>query len=75
MHLNSYFDPDGPGGAIGVARDGEDAFVDVIGFGDIDERSPITSGTSFDLASVTKVFTGTAVMPRGAVVTPKGKIL
>lgn len=65
MHLDSYFDPEGPGGAVGIARDGEDGFVDVIGFGDIDARSPITAETSFDLASVTKVFTGTAIMLLG----------
>ena len=65
MPLDSYFDPEGSGGAVGIARDGEDAFLDVIGFGDIDARSPITSRTSFDLASVTKVFTGTAAMLLG----------
>ncbi len=33
MHIDSYFDPEGPGGEVAIARDGEDAYLDVIGLG------------------------------------------
>src|SRR5688500_5468517 len=62
MVLGSYFDACGPGAALGIARDGEAGLRACLGLADIGAGAPITPRTSFDLASVSKVFTGAAVM-------------
>jgi N-acyl-D-aspartate/D-glutamate deacylase len=45
-----------------VIRDGEVAFAAGYGLADLERREPITSQTTFDLASVSKQFTAAAVL-------------
>lgn len=53
---------EGPGAAVGVARDGELLLRRQAGLASIDLNQPITSQTSFRIASVSKQFTCTAVL-------------
>ncbi len=60
--LENYFDPDGPGAALVVACEGASPVVECLGFANVEERTPITPDTPFELASVSKWFTATAIM-------------
>lgn len=53
---------DGPGCAVLVLKDGKVAHKKGYGLANLEHRVPITSETVFDLASVSKQFTATAVM-------------
>ncbi len=50
-----------PGIAIGVVRNGKVLFARGYGFADLEHHIPITTSTVFDLASLSKQFTGLAV--------------
>lgn len=50
-----------PGAAVVVLRDGEILHMDGYGMADLDQGVPITPSTVFDIASVSKHFTGWAV--------------
>jgi CubicO group peptidase (beta-lactamase class C family) len=52
----------GPGVAVAVIQDGEVTFKQGFGLADLDEETEITPATVFDLASVSKHITATAVM-------------
>jgi len=60
----------GPGMAIVVVRDGKVILRRGYGFASIEHRAPITPATVFDVASISKQFTGLAV----AMLVSEGKI-
>jgi len=51
-----------PGLAAGVVRDGALAWTSTLGFADRASRRPVTAGTLFRIASITKSFTATAIL-------------
>ena len=51
-----------PGLAAGVVRDGALAWTSTLGFADRASRRPVTTGTLFRIASITKSFTATAIL-------------
>jgi len=51
-----------PGAAAGVVHGNELAWSDAIGFADTATRQPTQPGTLYRIASITKTFTGTAIM-------------
>src|SRR5438093_11081655 len=54
-----------PGLALAVARNGQLVKVRGYGIANLEHDVPVTPGTVFELASVTKPFTATATLPRG----------
>jgi CubicO group peptidase (beta-lactamase class C family) len=66
-HLNKT---PSPGIAVSVVKDGKVVFRQGYGLASLEHRVPITPSTSFDLASVSKQFTGLAV----AMLAVEGKI-
>ncbi len=48
--------------AAAVSRNGERLFSDHLGFADLERRVPVTARTRFAVASVTKAFTGAALV-------------
>lgn len=52
---------DGPGCAVAIVQDGEIVFEQGYGLADLERKVPITPATSFNIASMTKQFTGMAV--------------
>lgn len=54
--------PDGPGCAVGVYRNGAVVLTKGYGLASIEDGRPITPRTTFDLGSVSKQFTGLAVL-------------
>ena len=50
-----------PGAAVAVVRDGRVVLAKGYGYANLEHRTPITPGTVFDVASVSKQFTGLAV--------------
>ena len=52
---------DGPGCAVGVMKDGKLAETRSYGLADIGTKRPITASTPFNIASMSKQFTGAAV--------------
>jgi CubicO group peptidase (beta-lactamase class C family) len=51
-----------PGIAVGLIRNGETVFTRGFGFGDIESRAPVTSGTVFNIGSASKSVTAWGVM-------------
>ena len=51
-----------PGAAVGVVRDGSLAWWAPIGFADVERRQAPEPTTLYRIASITKTFTGTAIM-------------
>ena len=51
-----------PGAAVIVIRDGKVVHQKGYGLADVDAKTPITTSTTFDLASVSKQFTAMAIM-------------
>jgi CubicO group peptidase (beta-lactamase class C family) len=69
--LFSRFDQgDSPGLAVAVVRDGKLILSEGYGLASLEHRVPITSSTVFDVASVSKQFTGLAV----AMLVEQGKV-
>jgi CubicO group peptidase (beta-lactamase class C family) len=58
--FNDYRKRDTPGYVVGVAREGRLIFSRAYGMADLDHRIPLTSSTSFHLASLSKQFTAAA---------------
>jgi len=54
--------PDGPGAAVLVMRGGDVLLKKGYGLASLEHRVPVTTATNFDMASVSKQFTATAVM-------------
>jgi CubicO group peptidase (beta-lactamase class C family) len=62
-HLfTSLFKPDGPAAAVLVARDGRILFEKAYGLADIGNNVPATPETKFRIGSITKQFTGAAIL-------------
>ena len=51
-----------PGVATVIVKDGEIVWLQAYGLADVENNVPVTNNTVFLLASISKVFTGTAVM-------------
>ena len=72
--IDSLFAPysrtDAPGLAVAVVRDGRTIFAKGYGMADLEHRVAITPSTVFDVASVSKQFTGLAI----AMLVGEGKI-
>lgn len=62
LDLEAYFDPAGPGVAVGIALDGRPVDIGCVGLADVESRTEITPQTLFDLASASKTFTAAAVL-------------
>lgn len=60
--VHRYVREDGPGMAVLVVRDGRVVHRKGYGLADLAKRVPIAPDTNFDLASLSKQFTGMAVM-------------
>lgn len=54
--------PGSPGAALGIVRNGEVEYVRTYGSADLENETPITQQTMFDIASVSKQFTAYAVL-------------
>lgn len=52
----------GPGGVVGVVKDGEVLHRQAWGFADLDRRVPMTAGTLMPVCSITKQFTCAALL-------------
>lgn len=52
---------DGPGCAVAIVEDGRTVFARGYGLADLDAKRPVTPDTVFNVASMTKQFTGMAV--------------
>jgi CubicO group peptidase (beta-lactamase class C family) len=59
--FSSWYEPQAPGAAIVVLRDGRIVYQDAIGLANVERRLPLTTRTPVDLASVSKQFTGYAI--------------
>jgi CubicO group peptidase (beta-lactamase class C family) len=51
-----------PGYAIAIIKDGKVVFTETLGFADLQAQKPVDGNTVFGLASVTKTFTGLAIL-------------
>ena len=60
--LAKYFSDEGPGASVAVLQNGELLVETAIGYADVDAEVPIDSNSMFDLASVSKHFTGAAIL-------------
>lgn len=58
--MEAWYDPAHPGAAVVVLKDGKPVYRRTIGLADVEQRIPITRRTRFELASVSKQFTGYA---------------
>lgn len=68
--LSIFSTGDAPGLAVAVVRDGKVLFNKGAGYANLEQHIPITSSTVFDVASVSKQFTGLAV----AMLIQQGKV-
>lgn len=64
--LAEHFEADGPGAAVAVLKGGAVRAKAAIGLADIEAGTPIDADTVFDLASVSKQFTATAILKLAA---------
>ena len=53
--------PGGPGCAVAIVENGRIAFSRAYGLADLGTRRPVTAATTFNIASMTKQFTGMAI--------------
>ena len=53
--------PGGPGCAVAIVQDGKLAMAEAFGLADVETKRPLTPDTPFNVASMTKQFTGMAV--------------
>lgn len=60
--LVEHFEAEGPGAAVALLKNGELLATGFIGLADIEAGTPIDADTVFDLASVSKQFTATAIL-------------
>lgn len=60
--LEATLPPDGPGCSAAAGIDGEVVWADAAGLADLDTRAPLTTATRFNTASMTKQFTGAAIL-------------
>lgn len=55
--INHYSQPDAPGMAIGIIRNGKVTYKKTYGLANLEDRISVTDSTAFDIASVSKQFT------------------
>jgi CubicO group peptidase (beta-lactamase class C family) len=60
--LSAEYPAGEPGAAVLVSKDGKVILRKGYGFADTERKAPVTPDTVFRLASLTKIFTGTAVL-------------
>lgn len=60
--INSIYNQDKPGLAIGIVYNGEVAFKKGYGISDLDSKAPITASTNFNICSMTKQFTAYGIL-------------
>ena len=60
--LAGHFEADGPGAAAAVVRGGAPLALATYGLADVESGAPITARSTFDLASVSKQFTASAIL-------------
>ena len=60
--MSALVGPAAPGAAVIVIRDGKVVHQKGYGLADVEAKTPITTSTTFDLASVSKQFTAMAIM-------------
>jgi CubicO group peptidase (beta-lactamase class C family) len=56
------YDQRGPGCVVAVARPGKSTFVRAYGLADVENLVPLTASAKFDIGSISKQFTATAVL-------------
>lgn len=59
--LNSWYDSNNPGAAVAVLKNNKLIFKSVKGLASVEHNIPITNSTMFEMASVSKQFTGFAI--------------
>ena len=59
--LPTFFSPDGPGAVVAYARGSDAPITECYGYANIEAKKPLSPSSIFDLASVSKSFTGAAV--------------
>lgn len=59
--IDAWYDPAHPGAALAVIKDGKIVYQRTVGLANVEQQTPITARTPFELASVSKQFTGYAV--------------
>ena len=60
--LTNNIDADGPGSAVIVSKNGEVLYKGARGLANIEHNIPLTTDSIFRLGSITKQFTGAAIM-------------
>ena len=55
--ISNYSDPNAPGMAVGIIRDGKIIYKKTYGLANLEDKIPVTDSTAFDIASVSKQFT------------------
>jgi D-alanyl-D-alanine carboxypeptidase len=60
--ISRYYKPTEPGATVIVTKDGKTVFRKAYGLADVARQVPLTPETSLRLGSITKQFTGTAIM-------------
>jgi CubicO group peptidase (beta-lactamase class C family) len=60
--VTSVVDPDGPGAAVLVVKDGKVLLKKGFGLADLDKNTPVTPQTTFELASGSKPITALAIL-------------
>jgi len=59
--MDSWYDPRHPGAALVVLKDGKPVYKRMVGLANVENGIPISDRTRFELASVSKQFTGFAL--------------
>jgi CubicO group peptidase (beta-lactamase class C family) len=60
--VNSVVDPDGPGAAVLVVKDGKVLLKKGYGMAEVEKKIPVTTATTFELASGSKPITALAIL-------------
>jgi CubicO group peptidase (beta-lactamase class C family) len=60
--MAEVLEPDQPGCSAAVGMNGSVVWAGALGLADVDDRRPLSTGSMFDLASVSKQFTAVAVL-------------
>ena len=60
--INNYIQTDAPGMAIGIIRDGKIIYKKTYGLANLEDKTPVTDSTAFNIASVSKQFTAFVAM-------------
>lgn len=64
--FKSYFNPDEPGGAVLLVKDGKIIYKNAFGIADIQTKEPITTLTLFNVGSISKTFVAYGILKLGS---------